>query len=192
MTESDFTLLMLAVLAGGLALLPAILTWKNLKLFLRSPDTDTSDPVSILVPVRNEAAVLDGFIVNVLASQDVDFELVVLNDASTDSSAHIVSKWTQRDSRVRLVHGKPLPNGWCGKQHACHQLAEAAVANYFSQHATHIVGQADTMQLSPRFMMGSCCRDCSEEEGFVLIFLTRVTSRHAVCTTQTEMSCRGS
>ena len=56
MTESDFTLLMLAVLAGGLALLPAILTWKNLKLFQRSPDTDTSDPVSILVPVRNEAA----------------------------------------------------------------------------------------------------------------------------------------
>ena len=129
MTESDFTLLILAVLAGGLALLPATLTWKNLRLFQRSPDTHASDPVSILVPVRNEAAVLDGFIVNVLASQDVDFELVVLNDASTDSSAHIISEWSQRDSRVRLIHGKPLPNGWCGKQHACHQLAEAAHNN---------------------------------------------------------------
>jgi len=94
------------MLAGGLALLPATLTWKNLRLFQRSPDTHTSDPVSILVPVRNEAAVLDGFIVNVLASQDVDFELVVLNDASTDSSAHIISEWSQRDSRVRLIHGK--------------------------------------------------------------------------------------
>ena len=63
MTESDFTLLILAVLAGGLAFLPATLTWKNLRLFQRSPDTHTSDHVSILVPVRNEAAVLNGFIV---------------------------------------------------------------------------------------------------------------------------------
>jgi hypothetical protein len=30
------------------------------------------------------------------------------------------------DPRVRLVAGRPLPAGWCGKQHACWQLAEAA------------------------------------------------------------------
>ena len=30
------------------------------------------------------------------------------------------------DARVRLVAGKPLPEGWCGKQHACWQLAAAA------------------------------------------------------------------
>ena len=155
MTESDFTLLILAVLAGGLAFLPATLTWKNLRLFQRSPDTHTSDPVSILVPVRNEAAVLDGFIVNVLASQDVDFELVVLNDASTDSSAHIISEWSQRDSRVRLIHGKPLPNGWCGKQHACHQLAEAAHNNILVFIDADVTVQPDAIARSVAFLEDS-------------------------------------
>jgi hypothetical protein len=27
---------------------------------------------------------------------------------------------------VRLITGRPLPEGWCGKQHACQQLADAA------------------------------------------------------------------
>jgi hypothetical protein len=78
------------------------------------------------VPARNEERVLDGFIRNVLASQGVELELVVLDDASTDSTAERVSQWSDRDPRVRLVHGKKLPQGWCGKQHACYQLAESA------------------------------------------------------------------
>jgi len=154
-TESDLSIVVLAMLAGGLALLPAILTWKNLRLFQRSPDTHTSDPVSILVPVRNEATVLNSFIRNVLASQDVDFELVVLDDASTDSSARIVSEWTHRDPRVRLVHGKPLPSGWCGKQHACHQLAEAAHNNILVFIDADVTVQPDAIARSVAFLQDS-------------------------------------
>ena len=62
----------------------------------------------------------------ILASRNVDLEVVVLDDASTDGTDAIVRQLAENDARVRLVRGRPLPSGWCGKQHACAQLAEAA------------------------------------------------------------------
>lgn len=126
MTDTDVVLSVLAIIACVFAAIPAALTWQNLKIFCTSPQTECSEPVSVLVPARNEEQVLDGFIRNILASQGVQLELVVLDDASTDSTAQRVSQWSDRDPRVRLVHGKKLPQGWCGKQHACYQLAESA------------------------------------------------------------------
>ena len=122
----DVALSVTAIIACVFAAIPAVLTWQNLKIFRTSPKDEFPEPVSVLVPARNEERVLDGFIRNVLASQGVELELVVLDDASTDSTAERVSQWSDRDPRVRLVHGKKLPQGWCGKQHACYQLAESA------------------------------------------------------------------
>lgn len=122
----DVAISVTAIIACVFAAIPAVLTWQNLKIFRTSPKDEFPEPVSVLVPARNEERVLDGFIRNVLASQGVELELVVLDDASTDSTAERVSQWSDRDPRVRLVHGKKLPQGWCGKQHACYQLAESA------------------------------------------------------------------
>ncbi len=126
MTETDVVLSVIAIIACVFAAIPAALTWQNLKIFCTSPQAECLEPVSVLVPARNEERVLDGFIRNILASRGVQLELVVLDDASTDSTAQCVSQWSDRDPRVRLVHGKKLPQGWCGKQHACYQLAESA------------------------------------------------------------------
>ncbi|MFM7136072.1 MAG: glycosyltransferase family 2 protein, partial [Planctomycetota bacterium] len=51
---------------------------------------------------------------------------VVLDDASDDRTADLVLEAAARDPRVRFVRGGALPAGWCGKQHACWQLARAA------------------------------------------------------------------
>lgn len=126
MTETDVVLSVIAIITCVFAAIPAALTWQNLKIFCTSPQTECSEPVSVLVPARNEEQVLDGFIRNILASRGVQLELVVLDDASTDSTAQRVLHWSDRDPRVRLVRGKKLPQGWCGKQHACYQLAESA------------------------------------------------------------------
>ena len=123
MTDTDVVLSVIALAACAFAAIPAALTWQNLKIFRTSQQAEYSEPVSVLVPARNEERVVDGFIRSVLASQGVEIELVVLDDASTDSTAQLVSQWSDRDSRVRLIHGKPLPPGWCGKQHACQQLS---------------------------------------------------------------------
>lgn len=116
-----------AVVALLLALVPALLTLANLRVFAPPPPpTPAPPPVSVLVPARNEERAIGRLCRDVLASTGVDLELVILDDASTDGTAAIVRDIAAGDQRVRLVAGAPLPTGWCGKQHACWQLARAA------------------------------------------------------------------
>ena len=119
----------LAVVALVLAALPALLTLANLRVFRPAPTPvsgGASARVSVLVPARNEEAAIGRLCHDVLASEGVELELVILDDDSHDATAAIVSRFAAEDSRVRLVRGGDLPPGWCGKQHACLQLAAAA------------------------------------------------------------------
>ena len=119
--------IVLAGLALGLAAVPAGMLLANLRQFRRSPPPPADlPPVSVLVPARNEQAAIGRLIDDLLASQGIDLELLILDDASTDDTAAIVAAAAARDERVRLITGRPLPAGWCGKQHACFQLAGAA------------------------------------------------------------------
>lgn len=124
----------LAIVALVLAAIPAGLFLVNLLVYRplprRGPVSAASGPsrgaVSVLIPARNEEANLGATLAAVLASRDVDFEVVVLDDHSTDRTAAIVRDLALRDPRVRLESAPPLPPGWCGKQHACHVLARLA------------------------------------------------------------------
>jgi hypothetical protein len=114
-----------------LAAIPALLTLANLPRFRRAPPLPGGDgarrpAVSVLVPARNEAAAIGRLCRDVLSSEGVAIELVVLDDGSDDDTVAIVRAIAAADPRVRLVAGRPLPPGWCGKQHACWQLASAA------------------------------------------------------------------
>jgi cellulose synthase/poly-beta-1,6-N-acetylglucosamine synthase-like glycosyltransferase len=116
-----------AVAAATLALLPLLLALFNLRLFrapAERPPPGTS--VSILIPARNEEENIAECVMAALASRDVTVEVVVLDDHSDDRTAAIVEGLAHTDSRVRLERAPPLPAGWCGKQHACHVLAQRA------------------------------------------------------------------
>ena len=118
----------LAVAALALAALPALVTLANLRAFAPPPvpPVGSRPQVSVLVPARNEEAAIGRLCRDVLASEGVDLELVILDDASTDRTAEIVRGIAADDPRVRLVAGGALPMGWCGKQHACWQLSRVA------------------------------------------------------------------
>jgi len=117
----------LAFAAAGLAAVPAVLTATNLTRFRRSPPAGrAAGPVSVLVPARDEETSIERACRSILASRDVELELIVLDDDSRDATADIVRRLAAEDPRLRLLAGRPLPSGWCGKQHACSQLAEAA------------------------------------------------------------------
>jgi hypothetical protein len=122
-------ILVLAWAGLVLAAIPVFLTLANLRLFQPPPRPPADAPpprVSVLVPARNEERAIGRLIADVLASRDVELELVILDDSSEDATASLVAAAAERDPRVRLVAGGPLPAGWCGKQHACWQLARAA------------------------------------------------------------------
>ena len=117
----------LALFALVLAFLPACLFLWNLTLYrpLRSTGKSSS-AVSVLIPARNEESSIRAAVESVLANRGVAFEIVVLDDHSEDRTAAIVRELAGQDERVRLESAPALPDGWCGKQHACHVLARHA------------------------------------------------------------------
>lgn len=125
-------LLPLCITAAASAAIPAVLTVVNLREYQPPPAPvgGVGDPpfVSVCIPARNEEASIRACVESVLASAGVSLEVLVLDDASTDQTASIVSAIATGDSRVRLMHAPPLPNGWNGKQHACYVAAHAASA----------------------------------------------------------------
>ena len=90
--------------------------------------------ISVLVPARNEARNIEACVRSLLLQDYPHYELLVLDDHSEDSTAAIVEKLMAevRNPRVtaRLLRGQPLPDGWCGKNWACHQLADAAKGEF--------------------------------------------------------------
>jgi glycosyltransferase involved in cell wall biosynthesis len=110
------------------ALIPAALFCVNLRVYRPPPSfgPEVLPAISVLIPARNEAHGIEAAVRSVLASTSVAFEVVVMDDASTDGTAEIVSKLSVEDARVRLERAPALPPGWNGKQHACWALANAA------------------------------------------------------------------
>ncbi len=127
----------LAWTALGCAAVPALLYLLNSFLFREPPEVChplpvNFGPVSVLIPARNEELGIEACVRSVLASAHLDFEVIVLDDASTDRTADIVRALAAEDARVRLESAPPLPEGWCGKQHACFALSKHARYDTFA------------------------------------------------------------
>ena len=66
------------------------------------------DLISIIVPVYNTEKYLDRCIQSILSQTYTNFELLLIDDGSTDSSGAICDSYAEQDSRVRVFH---KPNG---------------------------------------------------------------------------------
>ena len=111
---------------GGLALgmtLANIATWPRGRARGRMP---RSKRVSVLIPARNEEATIERCVRSVLENEHPIEEVIVCDDNSTDATPEILERLREQDSRLRVIRGKSLPEGWVGKPHACHQLAAQA------------------------------------------------------------------
>jgi len=119
-------------LAAWLAL--AWLTWRGLRRVkplmpvagdeLRDEDAPL---VSILVPARNEEGrVLTAAVGSMLAQDYGGFEIVAVNDRSTDATGAILKSMAVADGRLRVIDGVEPPVDWLGKPHALRQAFGAA------------------------------------------------------------------
>jgi glycosyltransferase involved in cell wall biosynthesis len=70
--------------------------------------------VSVIVPARNEEACLGDCLHSLATQSGVAFEIIVVDDHSTDRTREIASSFPE----VRVVEAGPLPNGWTGKNNA--------------------------------------------------------------------------
>ncbi|HUA66429.1 MAG TPA: glycosyltransferase family 2 protein [Alphaproteobacteria bacterium] len=118
----------LPIIALALAAPPAALFAVNLAFYRRlaAPTEPAGESISVLIPARNEELNISATLEAVLANPGDNFEVLILDDHSTDRTVEIVQAFVFTDSRVRLETAPPLPAGWCGKQHACYHLARLA------------------------------------------------------------------
>ncbi len=81
---------------------------------------------SVLIPARNEEKNIALLLEDIIRQDHDQWEAIVYDDLSEDKTAEIAGSYTDNDKRIRLVKGQELPEGWLGKNHACHQLARHA------------------------------------------------------------------
>ena len=110
--------------------LPAVGLWRLSRSthLADEPDTPPEDAplVSVVCPARNEARHIEAFVRAALASTYSHFELIVVDDHSTDATGDLARAAGAGDARLRVIEAPPLPAGWFGKQWACHAGARQA------------------------------------------------------------------
>ena len=92
-------------------------------------DSASAQDVTILVPARNEECRIRACLTSLVAQEPPVREIILLDDRSGDRTAEIARDLGFREepgSRLRLIRGAELPEGWVGKNWACHQLSEDA------------------------------------------------------------------
>ena len=83
--------------------------------------------VSILVPARNEQhRVLEPCIRSILAQDYGRFEVIAVDDRSTDATRAVLKTLAKSDDRLRVIEGLELPPGWLGKPYAMQQALNHA------------------------------------------------------------------
>ena len=119
----------------------------------RDPVLPTGNPrVSIIVPARNEEDVMEQALNTLLALDYDNYEIIAVNDRSTDSTGEIMERvaanprpstssgqaFSQKtremghlnSPRLRVIHHTELPAGWLGKTHAMWTAAKEATGEW--------------------------------------------------------------
>jgi glycosyltransferase involved in cell wall biosynthesis len=67
-------------------------------------NAETAPLISVVMPVYNGAGHLPTTLESVLGQRGVAFELVAVDDGSTDAGAQILAEYQRRDARIRVLH----------------------------------------------------------------------------------------
>jgi len=93
--------------------------------------------VSVIVPARNEEASLADCLRSLVAQTGVNFEIIVVDDHSTDRTREIAMSFPD----VRVIEAGPVPQGWTGKNNAVTAGAREARSEWL------LFTDADTVHL---------------------------------------------
>src|SRR5262249_50271125 len=81
--------------------------------------TDSAAPhISIIFAARDAADALPAALATLLDQDYPRYEVIAVNDRSTDATGEILSEAAKRRNRLKAVNVAKLPEGWLGKPHA--------------------------------------------------------------------------
>jgi len=125
--------------------------------------------ISVIVPARNEARNIHSCITALLAQTYPQFELLVVDDRSTDDTKHILDEIeaSQKDGAsclsLQVIQGAELPPGWAGKPHALAQGAARAHGSWLC------FIDADTFAAPGLLAAAYCCAQANGADLFSLM-----------------------
>lgn len=110
----------------AIRLLVSLVNYLSFHSFSNKSDLKNNKLVSILIPARNEEGNIGRLLQQLNDFSYMDFEVIVYDDNSDDNTVNVVSNFSEKNRKFRLVEGGKLSEGWLGKNHACHQLSQLA------------------------------------------------------------------
>jgi chlorobactene glucosyltransferase len=121
--------LVLAVIMAGIFGVWMYFLMYMTKSFWQSPMLDSFDrtkvsrspKVSVILPARNERCYIARCLDSLLGQDYPNFEIIAINDSSTDGTGEIMKAYAANDLRVLHIDASPKPEGWTGKNWACYQ-----------------------------------------------------------------------
>jgi len=119
----------------------------------------------VIIPARNEEASLGACLESLVSQQGVEFEIIVVNDHSTDRTGEIAASFP----RVRVIEAGGLPQGWTGKNNAVACGAREARGGWL------LFTDADTVHLP-----GSLARAVAEAKEYKAEMLSYSPAQIAV------------
>lgn len=92
----------------------------------KHPIPELSPLISVIIPARNEARNIHRCLQALLSQTYPNYEIIVVDDRSTDETPHILSELAKGNAHLQVIHGSELPPSWAGKPYALVQGATAA------------------------------------------------------------------
>jgi glycosyltransferase involved in cell wall biosynthesis len=86
--------------------------------------------ISILFAARDEEEKLPGALATLIGIDYPNFEVIAVDDRSTDATGRILDEFASTHPRLRVVHVTELPAGWLGKPHALQRAYEASTGDW--------------------------------------------------------------
>jgi chlorobactene glucosyltransferase len=125
----------------------------------RSLDEESDDPpddpprVSVVIPARNEAHNIERCVRSVLSNEYPNFEVVVVDDQSSDGTGDIARGIAGDDTRARVIETGAPPEGWFGKQWACETGARASRGEIILFADADTIHSSDLLTRSVKMML---------------------------------------
>ena len=86
--------------------------------------------LSVCVPARNEERGVEACLHSLLNQNYPNFEVIAIDDHSTDRTGDIMRNLAQENSRLKVLKAADLPEGWLGKPFALHQAFKVTQGEY--------------------------------------------------------------
>lgn len=103
-------------------------------------------PISVIICAKNEAENLKSFLPSIIEQDYKHFEIVLINDASSDDTLEVMEQFSENQSHIKIVNVKNNEAFWANKKYALTLGIKASKYNHL------LFTDADCMPLSKNWI----------------------------------------